>query len=445
MLISGWQNPLELLREELVQLEQEGREIPEALRKEVEQLVSEKQLWSERISVVAERLLNLPMRPDWPYREPDDLAEIRNLRPEGPRQLELNFSDDEMLEKFHGAWRGRCVGCALGKPVEGKPRQWIRSLLVKQGEWELDDYFRGGDPGLWCPASQRENIRFMEPDDDIHYTLVGLRVMEEKGTDFRWNDVADCWNSRLPYNAICTAETQAILNYNLLRPRCGGFERSIATPEFTRRHNNPYREWIGAAIRADFWGYAAAGNPELAAEFAYRDACWTHTKNGIYSEMFVAALISAAFVESDPVRLVSIGLSEIPADCRIAEAVRRALEWRGRCAGWESFMEQVERYYGTLSGVHSINNLLIVLMALFYGDSTIDRNTALAVMGGLDTDCNGATAGSITGILNPASCLAERLNDTIQPQFIGEGVCRMRSLAERTFAVWKQVRRERKR
>ena len=102
-------------------------------------------------------------------------------------------------------------------------------------------------------------------------------------------------------------------------------------------------------------------------------------------------------------------------------------------------MEEVDRDYGTLSGVHSINNLLIVLMALFYGDSTIDRNTALAVMGGLDTDCNGATAGSITGILNGRSQLAERLNDTVEPQFIGEGVCRMRDLAARTLAVWKRI------
>ena len=440
MLISGWQTPLELLREELIQLEQEGRVVPDSLRKEVETLVAEKEPWAARIEEVAAQLTGLQMRPEWPYEEPDELDEIRRLRPAGPRVLSLNLSDGEMLERFHGAWRGRCVGCALGRPVEGKTRDWIRTLLIARGEWELNDFFRGGDSRLWAPASQRENIRCMEPDDDIHYTLIGLRVMEKKGADFRWDDIANCWNSHLPYNAICTAETQAILNYNMLHPRCSGYAPSIATPEFTRRHNNPYREWIGAAIRADFWGYAAAGNPELAAEFAYRDGSWTHVKNGIYSEMFVAALISAAFVESDPVRLVEIGLSEIPANCRIAEAVRRALEWRKECADWESFMEKIDRHYGTLSWVHSINNLLIVLMALFYGDSTIDRNTALAVMGGADTDCNGATAGSITGILNPVSRLAERQNDTVEPQFIGEGTCRMRKLAERTLAVWKQIR-----
>ena len=149
--------------------------------------------------------------------------------------------------------------------------------------------------------------------------------MEKKGADFRWDDIANCWNSHLPYNAICTAETQAILNYNMLHPRCSGYAPSIATPEFTRRHNNPCRQWIGAQIRADFWGWCCAGNPERAAEFAWRDASWTHVANGIYGEMFIAALQAAAFVESDPERLIEIGLSEIPARCRLAAAVREGV------------------------------------------------------------------------------------------------------------------------
>ncbi len=436
MVTGGSEPPLYLLQYEVRQLKEEGYLVPESVMEQLSMLTPEKDLWSEKVEEIYKLLEDLPMDPDWKYEEPDELDQIRALRPEGPRKLEMNLTEEELLAKFHSAWRGRSVGCALGKPVEGWPRKRIKERLLAIGEWELKDYISEKMQGIRCPKSQRENIQYMEADDDINYVFIGLLCMEQFGKDFQWDNIADTWNSRLPYKAIWTAETQAILNYNMRSAHLYGH---CTTPAFTRHHCNPFREFIGASIRADFFGYAAAGNPELAAEFAYRDACWTHTKNGIYGEMFIAAIIAAAFVESDPVKLIETGLSEIPANCRLAEGVRLALQWKKECPSWEDFMDKLDEKYKDMHPVHTINNLLIEIMALLYGDTTIDRNTALAVMGGLDTDCTGATVGSITGILNPVSKLAERLNETIEPAVIGEQVCKMESLAKRTLEVWKKV------
>jgi hypothetical protein len=217
---------------------------------------------------------------------------------------------DELPDRLHGAWTGRAAGCALGKPVEmlgmfGKEgqsgRACIKDLLTLRHDWPLHDYIAGGaDPaaaGLFCPLSWRENIAFLEADDDIHYSLVALHVLERFGDRFEWVNIADTWNELLPYASICTAETLAILNYNLCtsRKRVARGIRGEVTPEFTRRHNNPYREWVGAQIRADVWGYACAGEPERAAALAWRDASWTHTANGIYTAMMFAAMTAAAF------------------------------------------------------------------------------------------------------------------------------------------------------
>src|SRR5262249_49005219 len=152
--------------------------------------------------------------------------------------------------------------------------------------------------------------------------------------------------------AICTAEAQAVENLQLRSTRPGDWH-CAATPEYTRRNRNPYREWIGAQIRADGWAWMCAGKPELAAELAYRDACWTHERNGIYGEMMFAAIQAAAFVERDPARLVEIGLSEIPSGCRLARCTRQCLAWIKQCRDFESCMHRVESALEGMSPVHT--------------------------------------------------------------------------------------------
>ena len=84
-------------------------------------------------------------------------------------------------------------------------------------------------------------------------------------------------------------------------------------PPHSATHRNPYREWIGAQIRGDFFGYAMPGRPGRAAELAWRDACISHVRNGIYGEMWVAAMVAAAAVTDDPRAVVAEGLAQVPA------------------------------------------------------------------------------------------------------------------------------------
>lgn len=458
----SWAAPYELLREEIVQRTDEGCVIPVAWRARFAELDPERDAWSlPRIDALYDELMALPHDAELAAREPNDLAAIRALRPAGPRSLRWAPSEEEALDRFHGAWTARCVGCALGKPAEGLGmstqggrcvgRGEVKGYLEARGDWPLRDYFSGRDGGdgraLWCPRSQREQIAYMEPDDDIHYTLVGLGVLERYGPDFRWHDVADFWLDHIPINDICTAEAQAIEAFQIRshRRHRGAI---AATPEFTRRHRNPYREWIGAQIRADGWAYACAGEPELAAELAHRDASWTHERNGIYGAMFFAALQAAAFVEPDPARLVEIGLSEIPNDCRLARLVRRCLRWVSEHADFESCAARVEQECGAMSPVHTLNNALLCIVALFYAQAEPTLAPAVAVMCGHDTDCNGATVGSIVGARLGRSGfdtpLARRLNDTIRPAMVGFEQVTMRELAQRTHRQWQRVAQHRK-
>lgn len=383
---------------------------------------------------------NLAPEYGFPYQEPLGLDGIRAARPAGVRRMDLEPDDEVLLDRIYGAWLGRCVGCCLGKPVESWSRDRIEEYLRAADAYPLDDYIPALDPfpeGLALhasyPETARGHIEYMARDDDTDYTILGLTYLERFGPGFSSEDVANAWLGSLPYHVVFTAEREAYRNLvNGLRP-----PRSATC-------RNPYREWIGAQIRADAFGYVAPGWPERAAEFAYRDASVSHVKNGAYGEMWVAAMLSVALVSDDLDEVLRAGLAEIPERSRLAEAVRETIAARGKHATWEAAWDDLMGRYGHYHWVHTITNAIIVLLGLLYGEMDLGRTVAIAVMGGWDTDCNGATAGSIAGAMLGARRLPARwvepLNDRLLSFVIGNHDNRISDLARRTLAMAKRVR-----
>ena len=123
----------------------------------------------------------------------------------------------------------------------------------------------------------------MPEDDDLNYPLLNLLLLQRHGKRFTTADVARLWLDELPAGRTFTAERVAYRNL------LAGLE-----PPHTARHRNPFREWIGALIRADVHGWTNPGDPAAAAEQAHRDAALTHTANGVYAAMFAAAVIAEA-------------------------------------------------------------------------------------------------------------------------------------------------------
>jgi ADP-ribosylglycohydrolase len=187
--------------------------------------------------------------------------------------------------------------------------------------------------------------------------------------------------------------------------------------EYAQLYRNPYREWIGAQIRVDSYAYVMPGNPELAAELAYRDARLSHVKNGIYGAMFVAAMISAGFMTANPEDVIAIGLSEIPKTSRLYADVQRGVEIAQQAANLDDLMNDLWRNLGHYHPVHTNNNAALIAAALIYGGDDFERCITTAVVGGWDTDCNGATVGSIWGAMHGARALPEKwtepLHDTL--------------------------------
>jgi ADP-ribosylglycohydrolase len=248
------------------------------------------------------------------------------------------------------------------------------------------------------PTSLAENIDGMPEDDDLNYPLLGLLLLQRHGAGFTTADVARLWLDELPAGRTFTAERVAYRNL------LDGIE-----PPDTAVHHNPFREWIGAQIRADIFGWTHPGDPAGAAELAHRDATLTHTANGVYGEMFVAAAIAHASAPSGTAPTIQATLDAalrvIPPDSRYAQAIRFGIETAraeptGTPAGFASVVDTLHaRYAHDHHWVHVLPNAALLAAALTHADGDFTGSICRAVSGGWDTDSNGATAGSIAGLL----------------------------------------------
>ncbi len=428
---------IELIRYEIVQRREEGCDVA-AIEERIEHVLRRSnELRGIELYAILSDLESLQPAESFPCIEPSTLAEIRAERPDGPRRMQLNLTDAQLFDRIHGAWLGRAAGCTLGKPVEGWHKDQIDSYLQFAEALPLDDYLPlvdGHPEGLKpsFPDCTRGGIHCMARDDDMDYTILGLHVLERHGPDFTSRNVANTWLSRLPYYLTYTAERAAYRN----------LVNSLWPPE-SATHHNPFREWIGAQIRADSWGYAAPGWPEKAAEFAFRDAAVSHVKNGIYGEMFVAAMLAASFVTSDVEEVIRIGLSEIPRNSRLAEAVRNTVKWSKELTGWEQIWAKINEMYGHYHAVHTINNAALVVMGLMVAQRDYEKSIVLAVRCGWDTDCNGATAGSVCGMMLGCDALPSKwvgvLNDRLISAVRGFSECKISDLAKRSHEIARKV------
>ena len=289
---------------------------------------------------------------------------------------------------------GKNIGGTLGAPFE-----WRRK--VNGVTFYTQDL--GGEP---------------LPNDDLDIQLLWLVALEEQGIALDAQTLAEYW---------CLFVTPHWAEYGTAKNNM----RSGLLPPLSGTLNNVYKDSCGAFIRSEIWACIAPGMPRLAARYAYEDAILDHGNGeGTFAEVFCAALESAAFVINDLPALIDIGLSYIPGDCGVAGAVRAAQAAYTSGMSWlDARNDVLERFRGsTHAGVPELtspvdrergfhegqrgwdvpSNIGMLVIGLLYGERDFDKTLCTAVNCGEDTDCTGATAGSIFGIMRGIEAIPTR-------------------------------------
>lgn len=328
-----------------------------------------------------------------------------------------SLSRAEYRDKVLGCWTGKNIGGTLGAPFECRKETFSLDFYTQ----DLD-----GEP---------------EPNDDLDIQLVWLEAVERFGIreitparlgEFWMDYVVAGWNE---YGvAGCN------IRHGIYPPLSGVVD------------NNKWRWSNGAWIRSELWACLFPGTPEDAGEYAWMDASVDHCGEGIYAELFTAALESAAFVISDLKQLIACALSKIPADSRVARSVKLACNAYESGRTWQEAREEIVRDSADLGWFMAPANVAFVIVGLLYGEGDFGRTVCTAVNCGDDTDCTGATAGAVMGILSGRSGIPERwtrpIGERIKtiainpfprnimiPETLGELTNRVISLAE-------QIRRD---
>lgn len=356
------------------------------------------------------------------------------------REASAGPAGPDPADRVLGGWSGRIAGNMLGKPVE-RGDYWTRDRIDRYlratDALPLTDYLPEPPPdgdaaGFQLRPEWRECVRGRIHgscrDDDIDYAILALHLLETHGVAFTTEQVGELWLLRLPYLQTFTAERAAYRNL------ANGLK-----PPLTATHDNPFQEWIGALIRADVFGWTSPGDPVRASSLARRDAVLSHTGNGVYAAMWAAGLVAAAFTAPGPRAAVGTALERIPPGCRLARTVRHMTALYEAGVPWADALTEAERETAGLHWIHAVPNAAVITAGLLYGDGDFTRTIALTVRGGLDTDSNGATAGSVAGVLCGASGIprhwTDPLQDRVRSAVFGFDGIRIGELAERTLAL----------
>ncbi|MCG8480199.1 MAG: ADP-ribosylglycohydrolase family protein [Spirochaetales bacterium] len=396
---------------------------------------------------IATQVASLPLRDDWQFSEPSDLPVIKAESAWPAARDGADADPAASALRARSAFLGSVTGCMLGKPLEVMADMAdIRIALQAHDQWPLSTFvtedvlthFPWRHP-CW-PETVRENIRYVAPDDDINYTVMGMLVLERAGTAFTRTDLARLWMENLP--ALWTFGPERAFLAKAAMDNTGWPEPAWNLSEEAIERwvtlGNFGVELCGAAIRADAYGHAAMGNPGLAAELAYRDASMTHRTTGVYGTMYNAAVIAAAPLAEEPIDMFKMGLGVVPRGSRFHRTVSDCLDIVEHSADWLSAYEKIHYRYDEYGFCRIHQEAGTMINSAAFSSSTGD-GICLQVMQGNDTDSYGATLGSILGAFYGAEGLDPRwlapFNDRIHTTLAAFHEQRLSAVADRMAAL----------
>jgi hypothetical protein len=280
-------------------------------------------------------------------------------------------------DKIRGGWAGQMIGVSYGAPTEFRAR-------AKTYDAEIP----------WSPEKVSNSIN----QDDLYVEMTFAEVLDRRGLDATSEQFGAMFRDSKYSLWHANAAARRLLNNGIRAPMSGH-------PRYNAHAND-----IDFQIESDFIGLMTPGLPREANRIADRVGRVMNWGDGLYGGMFFGGMYSAAFFESDPRRVVELGLASIPSGSRYAKIIRDVLAWHARNpSDWRKTWQLIEEKWdkddacpdGALTpfNIDAGINGAYVALGLLYGAGDFARTLEVSTRAGQDSDCNPSSAAGILGVM----------------------------------------------
>lgn len=294
-----------------------------------------------------------------------------------------SITPEVLKDKIAGGWAGKMTGVTYGAPTEFRAQC---KMYTDSINWKPSD-IKGS---MW--------------QDDIYVQLTFLMSMDKYGLDAPAKKYQEMF-ATAGY-MLWHANMQARKNWydSIFAPLSG-------SPEY-----NLHADDIDFQIESDYIGFICPGMPQTASEIADRIGRIMNYGDGLYGGIFIAALYSEAFFESDIPTIIEKALHSIPAGSDYYKIVSDVVILHEQYpADWQAAWQELENKWGDVDicGAGSPFNIdaklngAYIVMGLLYGEGDPMKTMEISTRCGQDSDCNPSNAMAVLGVIKGFSGLPQ--------------------------------------
>lgn len=252
----------------------------------------------------------------------------------GAQAADRRISIADYRDKVYGAWAGQIAGASYGFAFEGKARNVV----------ELDHYLGRYEAAL--------------VDDDYFYEMVALYGFERFGLNMTLPQLGEMWKEYRAGTWGSSEQTRLAL------------ERGISAPDTGSPRYNRWFHTIGPQFSSDIYGMISPGMVNLAGAVARKYSHINGYAEGSDGAVFVAACISEAFFESNPVKVVKQAAQLIAPGSNYRKALDLVIAGYEQGKNWRTIAAESEARwrpdYPQMN--NSVANGALVALGIMFGE-----------------------------------------------------------------------------